>query len=329
MSFRRRVVLLAAGAVATAIVLASVVVYVVTRDELRKEIDASLQQKITPGRVGAVQIEATRVAPSEVAKLKREGKSPSQILAQIRASSAGRVNGAFSESVTTHAGTESTGGQTTRAGGKPSSRGAPLEPTGGFGQGSAAKQVGPSSAASQQATLFVQAQGLGGAPGYVQLIQANGEILRTEGQSNGRSSHLEGPRLLLPVTAATRAVAAGRRPAFYSDVTISGTRERMLTERAAGGGVWEVALPLTDINRTLVSLKLVLALVSLGGIVLAALLGVLVSRAALVPVRRLTAAAERVARTQDLGHRIPTGEEGELGRLAASFNTMLAALERP
>jgi two-component system, OmpR family, sensor histidine kinase MprB len=45
-------------------------------------------------------------------------------------------------------------------------------------------------------------------------------------------------------------------------------------------------------------------------------------------VRRLTGAAEEVARTQDLGHRIPAGEHDELGRLAASFNTMLAALER-
>jgi two-component system sensor histidine kinase MprB len=42
----------------------------------------------------------------------------------------------------------------------------------------------------------------------------------------------------------------------------------------------------------------------------------------------LTGAAERVARTQDLGHRIQAGEEDELGRLAGSFNTMLAALER-
>ncbi len=71
-----------------------------------------------------------------------------------------------------------------------------------------------------------------------------------------------------------------------------------------------------------------LAIVCLCGIALAAALGLLVSRAALVPVRRFTGAAERVARTQDLGHRIQTGEEDELGRLATSFNTMLAALER-
>jgi two-component system sensor histidine kinase MprB len=82
------------------------------------------------------------------------------------------------------------------------------------------------------------------------------------------------------------------------------------------------------VNGTLSQLRLVLAIVSLGGIALAAALGLLVSRAALVPVRRLTDAAERVAQTQDLGHRIEAGEQDELGRLSASFNTMLSALER-
>ena len=121
---------------------------------------------------------------------------------------------------------------------------------------------------------------------------------------------------------------AGKRSAFFSDATVAGTPARVLTERAPEGGVWQVALPLSDVDSTLTHLKLVLAIVCLGGIALAAALGLLVSRAALVPVRRLTGATERVARTQDLGHRIEAGEEDELGRLAASFNTMLAALER-
>jgi len=165
--------------------------------------------------------------------------------------------------------------------------------------------------------IVLPASRLGGATGVVQLFQSNGQVVRSEGKGS-----------LLPVTAATRAVAAGRRKAFFSDATVGGTRVRILTERAPEGGVWQVALPLTDVDSTLTHLKLVLALVCLGGIALAAALGLLVSRAALVPVRRLTGAAERVARTQDLGHRIQAGEEDELGRLAGSFNTMLAALER-
>jgi two-component system sensor histidine kinase MprB len=151
----------------------------------------------------------------------------------------------------------------------------------------------------------------------VQLFQANGQVLRSETKG-----------LQLPVTAATRAVAAGRHGAFFSEATVAGTPLRILTKRAPEGGVWQVALPLTDVDNTLTHLKLVLALVCLGGIALAALLGLLVSRTALIPVRRLTGAAESVTRTQDLGHRIQAGEDDELGRLAESFNTMLAALER-
>jgi two-component system sensor histidine kinase MprB len=41
----------------------------------------------------------------------------------------------------------------------------------------------------------------------------------------------------------------------------------------------------------------------------------------------LTAAAERVAKTGDPSERVPEGGGGELGRLAATFNTMLASLE--
>jgi two-component system sensor histidine kinase MprB len=166
--------------------------------------------------------------------------------------------------------------------------------------------------------VVLPAQKVGGAAGYAQLVQPGGRMLRSASSGPG-----------LPVDAATRAVASGKHGAFFSDATIAGTRVRVLTERAAlGGGVWQVALPLTEVDRTLGQLELVLAIVSLGGIALAAVLGLLVSRATLSPVRALTRAAERVASTQDLGHRIAAGETDELGRLAHSFNTMLAALER-
>ncbi len=174
-----------------------------------------------------------------------------------------------------------------------------------------------SAAGNRARGLVVPTHGLGGAAGYAQLLRPNGQVLRSEEKG-----------VLIPMTAATRAVAEGKQNAFFSDQTIAGTPVRVLAVPAAGGGVLQVALPLTDVDSTLSHLQLVLALVCLGGIALAAALGLLVSRAALVPVRRLTGAAERVAKTQDLGHRIEAGGEDELGRLAASFNTMLAALER-
>ena len=51
------------------------------------------------------------------------------------------------------------------------------------------------------------------------------------------------------------------------------------------------------------------------------------ARATLAPVRRLTEATEEVTATRDLSRRMPDEGTDELGRLAASFNTMLAALE--
>jgi two-component system sensor histidine kinase MprB len=324
MSFRRRMVLLAAGAVAAAIVIASIVVYVVTGNGLRGQIDASLRQKLTPGPQ-AVQIHS--LSSTAVAKLKKEGKWPPGGVSRITfgGSAAGtthsggrRSTRGGREGLTRVSGGGSLGGETVSIEGNaafvPDGPAAKVKLPGGPGQ------VGPF---SKLVKLVLPAPRLGGATGVVQLFQSNGRVLRSETKGS-----LETTGSLLPVTAATRAVAAGRREAFFSDATVGGTQVRILTERAPEGGVWQVALPLTDVDSTLTHLKLVLALVCLGGIALAAALGLLVSRAALVPVRRLTGAAERVARTQDLGHRIQAREEDELGRLAGSFNTMLAALER-
>ena len=312
MSFRRRVVLLAAGAVAAAIVIASVVVYVVTGNELHARIDASLRQKLTPGRAQAVQIRTVNVSAGELAKLVREGKLPPGALAPIGfGQSVARLGLPRDAAV---------------AGGSPCAKAVlhSLE-TAYSGKSSGAllpeetsppRPARPPHCVAPVNRLVLPPPTPGSDAGYVQLFLANGQVLRPEARG-----------LQLPVTATTRAVAAGRHGAFFSEATVAGTPMRILTKRAPEGGVWQVALPLADVDNTLTHLKLVLALVCLGGIALAAALGLLVSRTALIPVRRLTGAAERVARTQDLGHRIQAGED-ELGRLAESFNTMLAALER-
>jgi two-component system sensor histidine kinase MprB len=313
MSFRRRMVLLAAGAVAAAVVLASVVVYVVTRDDLRGQIDASLRQKLTPGLPQAVQIQ-TKLTPQQLVKLKREGRLPDLTYgssgAVVHASAGGRL--------TVRAPVGAT--RTAPAGKKPPPEEISIERKRVVGAAGQVRSERSSVAAPAGAIarLALPKAALGGATGYVQLLQADGNIVGPEGR-----------RSLLPVTAATRAAATGPRRAFFSDATVAGTPVRILTERVPkANGVLQVALPLSDLNSTLSNLKLVLAIVSLGGIALAAALGLLVSRAALVPVRRLTGAAERVASTQDLTHRIDAGDKDELGRLAESFNTMLAALER-
>ncbi|HEY4452424.1 MAG TPA: HAMP domain-containing sensor histidine kinase [Solirubrobacteraceae bacterium] len=309
MSFRRRMVLLAAGAVAAAIVIASVVVYVVTGNELRGQIDTSLRQRLTPGPQ-AVQVQSIALSAGAVAKLRREGRLPSRGFPLVAAPGAGvaKVRSGGPASVR--------GGEALRGEAISIEGNAAFAPSGSVVK-APSTAVHVKGSFNKLVKLVLPDRTLGGPTGYAQLVPSNGHVLRSQTKGS-----------LLPVTAATRAVAAGRRGAFFSDAIVAGTPVRILTERAPEEAVWQVALPLTDVDSTLGHLKLVLALVCLGGIALAAALGLLVSRAALVPVRRLTGAAERVARTQDLGHRIQAGEEDELGRLAGSFNTMLAALER-
>jgi two-component system sensor histidine kinase MprB len=318
MSFRRRMILLAAGAVAAAVVIASAIVYVVTRNELRGEIDTSLRQKLTPGAPQEVQIQAKTLSAADV----REA----QQLARVLAASKAPVERRLPAGVAAHNGAGLVLFRTLSVPAKAAALGALGAAQGGFTarapslpgeRTSVTRPVGPSGTTAG-VKIVLPAPKLGGPPGYAQLLRPDGSVLRSGEPGPG-----------LPVSAATRAVAAGRRSAFLSDATVAGTRVRMLTARAPlGGAVWQVALPLTAVESTLANLRWLLAGVTVGGILLAAALGLLVSRAALVPVRRLTGAAERVARTQDLGHRIATADErDELGRLAVSFNTMLAALE--
>ena len=89
----------------------------------------------------------------------------------------------------------------------------------------------------------------------------------------------------------------------------------------------EVAGSLGATDQALSRIKLLLFLIAVVGIAVAAGLGLAVAGAALAPVRRLTQTTEEVTETKDLSRRIQASGRDELGRLADSFNTMLAALE--
>jgi len=137
----------------------------------------------------------------------------------------------------------------------------------------------------------------------------------------------------IPFDSAMRAVAEGKRGEFIRDSVVRNLTLRELVApvivRLTGEvvGVAVVVRNLTATTKALDRLRLILLLVVLGGIALAAMAGALVSRATLAPVRRLTAAAEKIAETGEPSERVPEGGKGELGRLAASFNTMLGSLE--
>lgn len=158
---------------------------------------------------------------------------------------------------------------------------------------------------------------LGRADGLVQVVTIDGEVLRPR-----RSP------AVIPVDAATRAVASGDRPGTLTDVRVGAESLRVLTSPVPDLGALQIALPLGDVESVLGRLRWTMALIGVAGVALAGLLAGLVARAGLAPVRRLDRTAEEVARTGDLTRRIAVRGNDEVGRLAGTFNEMLAALER-
>ncbi|MDP9866988.1 MULTISPECIES: sensor histidine kinase [Streptosporangium] len=130
------------------------------------------------------------------------------------------------------------------------------------------------------------------------------------------------------VTGADREVAAGgpERPRLRDGVTDTGEPVLVRTENVAPGVAMMESRSLAQIESTLTWLAGVLSGVAALGVLGAALAGLLISRTALRPVGRLTEAVEHVARTEDLGTRIPVEGTDEIARLGTSFNAMTSAL---
>jgi two-component system sensor histidine kinase MprB len=223
MSFRTRLALVAAGAVALAVVVASAVVFVVVRDQLRGQVDSTLR---------------------------------------------GRAEEILS---------------------------------------------GPLPLHIEDGYLDIPGAPLGEAT-FVQAVTSDGHVFHTRDEKSS-----------LPVTQdALKATHGPVGEQHFSDV--SGGDVRVLTISGSGIAL-QIARNLGEVNHTLHRITIYLILIAAGGILVAAALGLAVSRAALAPVRRLTETTEHVSETGDLSQRIEAGGQDELSRLAASFNTMLGALE--
>ena len=148
---------------------------------------------------------------------------------------------------------------------------------------------------------------------FVQAVTADGRVIHTRGPQRGS----------LPVTKDTLKWA--REPVGTKHFSDTGDL-RVLTISGSGIAL-QIARSLGEVNHTLHRVTIFLVVIALGGIAVAAGLGLAVSQAALRPVRRLTDTAEHVTETGDLSERIEVTGQDELSRLAASFNTMLGALE--
>jgi two-component system sensor histidine kinase MprB len=182
----------------------------------------------------------------------------------------------------------------------------------------AAKTSSPDEAlATLRSTESRSGPGRDGGHLTVQFLSATGAVTGTAGAK---------PRI--PPAPVDAPVAAGSTDRASDVRRIDGDRYRVWTARRADGGAVQVAEDSEDVEDTLARLGFWLLVVSAAGVLGATLVGRVIARSALRPVDDLTAAAENVARTQELSAAIDVAASGEIGRLATAFNDMLTALGR-
>jgi two-component system sensor histidine kinase MprB len=157
----------------------------------------------------------------------------------------------------------------------------------------------------------------GGAAGSVTIVHRDGIGYAPSGQKR------------IPVDSRAKALAASGVGHYYTDMTAGKTRIRVLATGIGWRGALLVALPLTDVDDALSSQMLLLALICAGGILLAGVLGLLVSRTALAPIGRFTRQTEAIAANPErIEHeRLDVHGGDELARLAQTFNRTMDALE--
>lgn len=167
----------------------------------------------------------------------------------------------------------------------------------------------------------------GGPADYVQALSATG------------SAPLGGD-VALPVSAADREAVARGVAGEPRDVTVDGTRLRMITVpvsdltqlRYARFGLdveaFQFARSMSGVDSALRTLWVVLLLVGILVVGTAALLARATARRVLRPVTDLAAAAAHVEATADLDGRLPVRAADEVGELTSRFNGMLARLQR-
>lgn len=142
----------------------------------------------------------------------------------------------------------------------------------------------------------------------------------------GQVFNRKGDTATLPLNHHEIEVSIGQAKTSRRSTTIDGELYRVVAVQAGAGTALVLAQPMESIQQALDRLRLMLWLCSAAGVVLAGGAGWVVAANGLRPVRRLTAATERVARTNELRPIEVTGHD-ELARLTASFNQMLMALD--
>jgi two-component system sensor histidine kinase MprB len=146
-------------------------------------------------------------------------------------------------------------------------------------------------------------------------------------RSDGQVFELGPGGLALPVTKQALATASGQSDGGFTDTHVAGLHLRVLTASLGSIGAVQAARTLSDADRVLDRLRVVLVLLVIIGTALAAGISRLFARRVVAPVTELTEAAEHIEATGDLGRRIEAGGHDEVGRMAEHFNGMLTRLQ--
>lgn len=168
-----------------------------------------------------------------------------------------------------------------------------------------------------------------GTPGVYNTTELYLQTRSLDGRLAARSDNLAGAEL--PLSAGDLgAVAAGgqthHQTSLLGDELL--VHNRPLESRGQIVGVLQVARSLAERNQSLLALRRMLLLGNATAILVAGLAGWAAAGLALHPIDRLTKIARRIGAERDFGRRVEhTGPNDEIGRLAATFNTMLAELQ--
>lgn len=145
--------------------------------------------------------------------------------------------------------------------------------------------------------------------------------------ADGTATYLGGRRITLPIPAEAAALAsapAGRTAT--AEVQQGPDTFRVLATAVGAGRAVLVAVDVSDTDRVLADTARQIAGAGLAVLVAAALAGWLLARQITRRLERLTRVAEEVSGTGELDRAVPVEGRDEVGRLAASFTTMLRRL---
>ncbi|MBJ7282272.1 MAG: HAMP domain-containing histidine kinase [Acidimicrobiia bacterium] len=107
----------------------------------------------------------------------------------------------------------------------------------------------------------------------------------------------------------------------------NGIHIMVVTESGVGGGAVQIARDLSEIDAALIRIRNIAAIICALGVALAAIIGLVMTRKAMKPVEELTDDVERRATDpDDLSPLASPGRSDEVGRLTASYNSLLASL---